>query len=157
MVSSSTTNVSTLKLLNVSQVDSGLYKCEAVNLFGISRYEVTIQVTGEGETMCRFFSIIMSFMLKFWLNFIDYWFGASEILELTPRNVTVTEGATVNISCIAKFEMNPWFSWVRKVASNKTESNKVFFHLGTSSYYEVRAYQSEWLSYRVCYIYAVNI
>ncbi|XP_021962344.1 fibroblast growth factor receptor-like 1 isoform X2 [Folsomia candida] len=112
MVSSSTTNVSTLKLLNVSQVDSGLYKCEAVNLFGISRYEVTIQVT-------------------------DYWFGASEILELTPRNVTVTEGATVNISCIAKFEMNPWFSWVRKVASNKTESNKVFFHLGTSSYYEV--------------------
>ncbi len=69
--------------------------------------------------------------------FVDYWFGSSEILELSPRNVTIKEGNSVNISCVARFEMDPWFSWVRRVASNKTENGKVFFHSGTSSYYEV--------------------
>jgi len=38
---------SLLKLNNVTQDDAGVYKCEAVNMFGKSVYDVTVKVTGK--------------------------------------------------------------------------------------------------------------
>jgi hypothetical protein len=60
------------------------------------------------------------------------------VLELSPINSTVHEGGMVNISCVARFESEPYFFWLKKLTSDKTESGKKFFHIETNSSYKVR-------------------
>jgi len=33
--------------MNLSKFDSGVYKCESWNIFGVAAYELTVQVTGK--------------------------------------------------------------------------------------------------------------
>lgn len=61
--------------------------------------------------------------------------GASEIIDVTPRNVTLYEGSHGNITCIARFEGDPWFGWVKKV-ENKTVEMNAFTYQGVQ--YSVR-------------------
>lgn len=88
-----TEGYSYLELKNLTEADSGVYKCEAFNLFGKSVQEVVLRVRAA-------------------------WQGSSEILDMTPRNVTLYEGNHGNITCIGRFEGDPWFSWAKKIEKN---------------------------------------
>ncbi|CAL8114858.1 unnamed protein product [Orchesella dallaii] len=98
-----------LMLNNVTQEDAGTYKCEAINIFGKSTYDLSVKISGPLE-------------------------GASEIIDISPRNVSLFEGNQGNLTCIARFEGDPWFSWIKRI-DNKTEEVNVFYYEG--HYYTV--------------------
>ncbi|ODM95031.1 Fibroblast growth factor receptor-like 1 [Orchesella cincta] len=104
-----TEGFSILKINNVTQDDAGGYKCEAINIFGRVIQDVTVKVRGPLQ-------------------------GSSEIIDIAPRNVTLYEGNQGNLTCIARFEGDPWFGWVKRI-ENKTEEINAFHYEG--NYYSV--------------------
>lgn len=57
--------------------------------------------------------------------------GAAEIIDVTPRNITLYEGNKGNITCIARFDDTPWFSWVKKI-DHKPADGSQFSYEGQS-------------------------